>query len=236
MGTPKKLIDILDFQRQQALALPHDPQEFRRRRESRSAEWALRDQLHRWRRQLQDLPAWSWARFDNSAWRLRCNPLAIEAAAKWQPGRGPLVMLGPTGSGKSSSLVARLHQLAAGTADAIKAGRKPVLPRRVRWTTEAMLLRAERGFRLGSGTCPEVLYAMRARVLVIDEVGQFGGERLMAEIVIARKDRGLVTVITTGLTKERLIAQYGAAMHRRLVEGGEAVDMHWQTRAKEATR
>lgn len=175
----------------------------------------------------EDLPSWPWARFNNVGWRSKCNKKLIATVRTWHPDNGGLLLLGPTGCGKTSALVARLHELHDDArADAEKRGRDARRPVRFAWCTESDLVAARRGHRLGDGEAPLVRRAMEAPVLIVDEVGPVRDVNVLFEVLDRRYARGLVTVATSGKTPAQLVASHGDACLRRMVEGGTVVDVH----------
>ncbi len=185
------------------------------------------------------LPNWDYAHLGNTEWVSRVDAAAIAAVRRWEPlGNAGLVVCGPTGSGKSSSIVARVRNKLAELATTLgRGGDLPRLPS-VRWTTEEALMRSAYRWDNDDEAVAWTRAQARPRVFIIDEVGFAGGDRaptgrtpaLMA-VVNARYDAGAATTITTGLKPEDLVARYGAAVWRRLVERAEVVDL-----SKEAKR
>jgi DNA replication protein DnaC len=198
-------------------------------------------QLDRERQRLRDwwstvrgqLPNWQYAHFGNREWLARIDGAAVAAVRRWDPlGGVGLVLCGPTGSGKSSAIVARLRDTVAELATTLeRGGDLPRMPS-VRWTTEEALMRDAYRWESDDDTIAWTKAQTRPRVFIIDEVGFAGGDRapvgrtpaLMA-LVNARYDAGAATSITTGLKPEELIARYGAALWRRLVERADVVDL-----------
>ena len=65
---------------------------------------------------------------------------------------------------------------------------------------------------------PEVLQCVRAKYLVIDDVGNERDTAPLAEVLEERYSRALPTIVTTGLTKDGLVAHIGAPLVRRITE------------------
>lgn len=203
---------------------------------------ALASQRRRWLGELHErwttcataLPSWPWARWDHAAWATRVDP-RIVGAIEGTDGTTSLVLLGPTGAGKTSSLVAQLHRLRAGAEAAVAARTElhrgspddqPPCPLvDYAWTTEAQLVAARRGHRLGAGEAPLVERAMSAPLLVLDEITG-SAPALVMEIADARYAAQLPTWSTAGMPARQLATRVGAACLRRLVEGGRVVDLH----------
>lgn len=171
-----------------------------------------------WSRQL---PTWRWARFDNDNWSSRVDRRLLEASRHWHPLDSPgLGFCGPTGTGKTSGIVASLHQfLGAFYRYAVTdfSAELPVLC----WTKETRLIGAWRQHPLGAGEAPLVALAKAAQLLIIDELGLRGGEQLVFEILDERYSRGRKTCFTSGETPLGLLTRYGEACFRRLTEAGK---------------
>jgi DNA replication protein DnaC len=177
-----------------------------------------------WAVTAERLPGWEWARLSNGQWLGNVFPGVVSAVRAWSPTQG-LLLIGPTGCGKTSALVARMHDLrrrAHGAA--IDRGESELVP--VMWVTEHDLAVALRAHPLGRGECPLVRDAKSAAALVVDEVGPVGRSGPLFEVLNARYQRGLRTVVTSGLTLEQVTSTYGDAMVRRVLNGGRFVDLH----------
>lgn len=207
-----------------------------RREETRRLE--LREARYRlaawWRDATRpEPPAWPWARFDDAKFRRLANARVLAAAEAWARagGRSGLVLLGPTGSGKTASLVGALHQLHADKRAELERLDVEALRRwrpapDVVWTSGPVLLEERRRERLG-GPAPAI--ASRARsagIVVLDELGYVDMPELLLDIADARYARGLPTVVTSGARAPDLIARIGAAVWRKLTAGAEIVDVH----------
>lgn len=126
-------------------------------------------------------------------------------AARWDGLCGSLV-LGPTGCGKS---------LTAATA-----GRRVAIANSsetwVRWVRADYLSRllSERG------ASDQVETLVRARVLVLDELGYERWPELVLEVIGSRYDRGLPTMVTSGLKLAKVLDRYGDATVRKVTETG----------------
>src|SRR5690606_9469681 len=88
------------------------------------------------------------------------------------------------------------------------------------WTTGHALVRARREHGLGDGDAPLIAQAMRASVLVVDELGAEPASEVPFEVVDWRYASGLPTLITSGLTSTGFRERYGDALWRRLTEHG----------------
>ena len=190
-----------------------------REREAEDELVAMRDG---WLDDSRDMPRMPWARFSHNApWIAKFPPRLLNAINGWRPRSRGLVLLGGTGLGKTSSLVARLHEVRQFAKDA-----RRQLPRFL-WTTEARLKQARREHALGRGEAPLIRRAVSVRHLIVDELGPANATELMhATIVDERYARGLPTTITSGLTADELGKRYGYAMVRRLNQHADIVDLH----------
>lgn len=128
---------------------------------------------------------------------------------------GPVVLfVGPSGSGKTSFAVA-----------CMRAVRRPF------FCSAADLDRARIEHSAGHGEAPIVARAMRAGVLVLDDLGQdkISGVSAVEAVILARHNAELPTWITTGLggtvegVQAAIDARYNAGIARRLTEDGLAL-------------
>lgn len=187
------------------------------------------------------IPAWGWARVGSEEFRSRSAPQLQKVAAEWSPSRGSILLLGPTGVGKTSAAVALAHRLAdeaerAALGDAVSAESRAhvELVGRAHWTTAWEIVRAQREQRLGAGESGLIQDAVHASILFLDELGpepNAQGE-LLFDIIDRRVTRGRPTIVTSGRTREELVQRYGAALLRRLMATGlgAVVDLHGSTR------
>lgn len=145
--------------------------------------------------------------------------LKLFADADWPLSRGGLLILGPTGFGKTRLLVAIAHHLLdAGVAGALgpedfKAAQRARL-------ASGLELAKARSDRERFGGEPHALHeAKEASILFLDEIG-FEDQRdsVIREIVDYRNFRQRPTLATTGKTLDELDALYGAATRRRIYE------------------
>lgn len=199
-----------------------DCAELARVRESRRAR---REQSSQW---LAELPRNRFNGFASEAWLSAVGPRVVAAARAWQPLTAGLVLCGPSGGGKTSSLVSRLLEFLRDDEAAVAASNEPPQPLpSFCWTTEAELIADRRGWPLGRGDAPRVEKAMGAAVLVIDELGYSRAPELMFEVVSERVRHGRgPTSVTTGLGHSELTERYGTGFVRRLTDGGALVDLH----------
>lgn len=173
----------------------------------------------------QTLPRWPWARLGNTPWEQRANQRLLSVLRAWMPSKS-MLLLGPTGSGKTSGVVARVHELgehARRWADEVWSTRCPVCP--TLYATELELVQARRRHPLGHGEPPVVAHAMAVPCLILDEVGATR-DLLTHEVLDARMRRGLPTVALAGWPKAELAERVGDACYRRLEQGAILCDLH----------
>lgn len=126
-----------------------------------------------------------------------------------------VTLVGPQGSGKST-LAAWLGYQAA------KRRARAGLESLFYWTSWADLSADARQGRYGQ-TSEAELYARAAPVVVLDDLGQERQHEDTRELVtrvlmhrFARRFRGLVTIVTTGLTSQQISTRYGGGVLRRV--------------------
>lgn len=189
-----------------------------------------------WSKIARDLPDWSWARFSNKSWESRCDGKLLDAVKRWpvfeldantrKLSPRALVVTAPTGAGKSTAVLARLYMANDKLRQATIDGRARVkYPPPIAWYTEAQLLKA-------SWNDDEQLErAKRIPLLVLDELGFAGGDQaakgktpVILDVLCARYDRGLATVITSGLSLDQIGVRYGSAIARRMQTNANVYD------------
>lgn len=173
---------------------------------------------------MRTVPQWDWARLDSDVYRRSVAEPLQRAAARWEPKHGSLVLLGPTGVGKTASAVALVHRLAFLAREASGVSDPQVrLIRGLYWCSAVELSSARRWHPLGHGECPEFRAARDASFLVLDELGfERSDERdpWLLELVDCRYRAGAPTLVTSGRPRAELDARYGGACIRRLTERG----------------
>lgn len=171
---------------------------------------------------------WPWCRVDSAEFAARVEERLRRVAAQWQPARGSLLLLAPSGAGKTSCLVALAHRMAS-EASATLEPEKVDFVARTSWTSALDLTRAMRAYRLGSGGEPELVEeAVGATLLMLDELGPEQLNPVVFDVIQRRYERALPTLVTSGLTRDEFCARYGDALFRRLTERGigALVDLH----------
>lgn len=209
--------------RAQLEAIPR-PTEAEVEQSEREAAWTtVRDG---WFRDSPSLPDMPFARIGNDVWLRGIDRRIIAALRATNLRKRGLIILGPTGSGKTTALIARLFSLREHARRRVLAGEANPLPRFM-WTSEAALKAAKQSHPLGRGESPVIRRSCTRAHLFVDEVGPAPDiELLHATIFDHRYNHGLPTTITSGLTLEQLRAQYGIAMVRRLAQHATVVDLH----------
>jgi DNA replication protein DnaC len=161
------------------------------------------------------------------------------AAKNWTPADGSLLILGPTGIGKTvttSAILQRLGSDLLAVPEVIEIAEYDMFEGRNRteryslgclesltWTTGYAVTFARRNSSLGAEP-PLLEKCKTASLLVIDEVGQEPvGDGALFDVVDARHAAGLVTIITSGLTRTAFREKYGDACDRRLTQEGIGV-------------
>ncbi|HEY3494814.1 MAG TPA: hypothetical protein VGK73_09020 [Polyangiaceae bacterium] len=161
-----------------------------------------------------------------------------ELTRHWRPEVGAL-LLGPTGAGKSMAAcflarrtiyermqaATQWHYAADNPEQAFETTAeddRPFLSERygVLWASAPALSMARRRHALGKGEPRLVDRAMRAKLLVLDDVGREPGQdNVVPEVLWERFDRnGLSTIATSGDSEAKLSDRYGAALIRRIHE------------------
>lgn len=151
--------------------------------------------------------------------RERVHLKLLEAAMKWTPASHSLALVGPTRTGKTTAagLLFRKHLAKAARAG----GGQWWEARRMRWAHAARLAKAYRTHRLGSEP-PIVEEACSASILVLDDLGwdRDGDNATVGNVLNARYESELPTIITSGLTQDELLEHYGDAVFRKVFDAG----------------
>lgn len=177
------------------------------------------------------LPAWSWCRLDAPLFRARTRDAAemVEAATAWRASTGNLVLLGPTGIGKTSVVVALAHKILDYVRDHKATPEAVAMAKGMRFVDAIDLGIARRNWPLGQGDPPLLIVAREAPILILDEVGREPTwDTTMFELFNYRYRRGLPIVATSRLTEAEMKAQdrYGVDGARRILESGKLVNLY----------
>ncbi len=173
---------------------------------------------------MSAVPAWPFADLRNPEWCSRVHRRCRSLAERWEPSRGPICLLGPSESGKTSGLVALVRRLRR---EAYEAGNARHAIVGAAWVSALDLCRARREQRFGSVDL-DLDLAKRTPLLFLDELGQEDADpRWLLELLDERYRKGRPTLSTSGLTRAQLEARYGAGATRRLEQpGGQFVDLY----------
>jgi len=145
----------------------------------------------------------------------------LRAALSWRWGQGNLLLLGQTGSGKSTA-VAILYRalLAHGVRHGGEAWESASF---MAWFGAAELAEAAKEHPFGKGEAPETRHACRARLLILDDAGLDTDPAVCSLVLDERYQCERPTIITSGRSESELIVHYGAAFVRRMTEPHGAI-------------
>lgn len=171
-------------------------------------------------------PEYRWAEFGAPLLERRVKPAAqirIVSAA-WLQRERMMTLTGPSGSGKTSLACCLLKAT-------LDSGVRGVETSRFVRSWELAKARSEHA--LGRGEAPLVTLALRADVLVIDELGEelrsssklVRGDTAIRDVLHARQAEGRRTVVTTYLSVREIGELYGAGIARRMDERGLVVEL-----------
>jgi DNA replication protein DnaC len=178
------------------------------------------------RRTLESMPEWP-VKAARDERRKVIHPKLLAAIDAWD-GKSSLVVLGPTGAGKTTGMVELVITLATRQA-------WPLCPVPL-FAKARDLTQAWRGSKLGAEVDPECVDAAKsARLLLLDDLGQEPNDpqRVLWAIADARYDRRTPTIVTSGLRVDGLTTRYEDAFLRRFEEAcgkdsGRVVDLWGQ--------
>lgn len=148
----------------------------------------------------------------------RIDPKLLKAVLGWRWGGGNLVLMGATGSGKTSAAAHLVRRLCF--EGAVRGGEAYELAKLIRWQSCRALSDVGRETRLGTGTPEPVTRCQNARLLVLNDLGANDDRATLERILDERYERGWPTITTTGLGGEQLDALFGDALSRRIFECG----------------
>lgn len=153
--------------------------------------------------------SFAWAHFDAPELEKRVKPAEAIATARDATRALSVVLQGDAGSGKTSLAIAMLRAISE------RGDRGMFVDARA-------LARARHEQSLGEGEAGLIERAMRARVLVLDEVGAERGigtaESVVAEVIHERHAWQRQTIYCTPFTGNELADRYGAGIVRRMAQ------------------
>ena len=170
--------------------------------------------------------AFGWARHREQVYRdKRLHEAARAFAEVWRPGKGNVLVTGPTGQGKTACTIALLHRILDAARDEDLGVVALDYAKRIRYTSAQALCFA----RLSWEQEPELISdAKWASLLVIDEWGpEVDPKGALFEVINSRYQDGKQTILTTGLDKNAFARRYGDALARRVIERGLVVSL-WE--------
>ena len=173
---------------------------------------------------LRVFPNMDFARFSNEAWRRKAHPKLLNVVAAYEA-RGPLLVLGDTGVGKTSAIVARQWNEYERLLREVKAGARRVID--FAYCTGFELSGCRCRSRIGN-EAPLVEQMQRAALAIVDELGfePLAPDGEVMTVLDHRYRRSVPTIVMSGLTREAFASRYGGAALRRLTEGGLLCDLH----------
>jgi len=175
------------------------------------------------------LPPWQdWATFEGLDRHPGIDRTLYAAAKGWKRRAGNLLMLGPTGIGKTALAHAIARRILSTAINAKELDeRDQHFACNLRWYAASKLAVARRQAPLGEGEASAVDNASRASLLVLDELGfEVSTDVTLFDVIDARYVRRAPTIVTCGRSAASLAERYGSAFVRRLVELGSVVDVH----------
>jgi DNA replication protein DnaC len=178
------------------------------------------------------LPAWPWARFGAPDYeRAVAKSGAVLAAAgkAWRRHNNNLVLLGPTGCGKTATVVAMAYRMVESAERATTSAKDLAFVAGLRFISAKDIATARREHKLGAGESPLEHSAQVATLLILDELGyEPQTDTAIPDIIDARYRAQLPIIVTCGLTEAELASRYGDATKRRLCQIGRVVSAHPQ--------
>jgi sigma54-dependent transcription regulator len=202
----------------------------------RGAEYVQLELDEWWGKIAPDLPRFPYARWENREWLERCSPRVVEAVKAWRVfelekdklrAKHGLLLCAPTGTGKSTAVLARIHRAYTHARKLAGEGKLTVgHPPTIVWITEQRLV------QWSWDDNERMQRARDAGLLVVDEVGFAGGDQAVKgrtpailDIMSARYDRSIPTVVTSGLCVDDLVRRYGVAVVRRMQNCADILDI-----------
>lgn len=192
------------------------------------AESQLRESMRRELDQAREsIPVeYGWAEFGAPLLERRVKPAsAVRIVGKaWLQGERMLTLAGPSGTGKTSLACCLLRATLDSGARGVETSR---------FVRSWELAKARSEHALGRGEAPLVTLALRAHLLVIDELGEelrsssklVRGDTAIRDVLHARQAEGRRTIVTTYLDVCAIGEAYGAGIARRMDERGLVVPL-----------
>lgn len=153
------------------------------------------------------------------------EPEFAHVARTWSRDAGNLLLCADTGRGKTTACVAIARRILALATSHALAPVDHAFAAGLRFVSWLDLIEADRQQRMGAGESPVTRDAMRATLLIVDEVGYEDDRRsvhLMRTLIDARgRDSRKRTIATTGKSHDQLVRHYDAAIVRKLIGPGE---------------
>jgi DNA replication protein DnaC len=153
-------------------------------------------------------------------------PQAVLERARALLDRPVILIHGAAGTGKTTLACALLQHVIEAGADTRCSGDVFDRARDARFVEAYELSMARAAHRLGQDDPPAVAAAMRASVLVLDELGREDTRNRDVESVIHRRHReNRTTIITTWLSIDDIRTRYDEGIYRRLCEGSVVIEL-----------
>lgn len=174
----------------------------------------------------RSLPDWPHARFGPELAKAVKSPAVLDAVDGWRRRQGGLVLLGPTGCGKTTAAVALAYRILDVARDRALPAAEMKFAAGMLFVSAKDLAVARRESKLGS--MPALERAARgASLLILDELGyETRLDSTIDDLADLRYREGLPTIATSGLTEAEFAARYGDAVKRRLFERSVVVSVH----------
>lgn len=179
---------------------------------------------------LTQFPVMPWARADNAEFRKRAHPKLFNVVVEQWDRKTSLLLLGPTGSAKTGTIVAAIHA----DLERMRAEIRATAEKRgitFLYTTGFELAGCRRRSKIGD-EAPLLERAMQAPLTILDELGYEPPSEEPMVLLDHRYRANLPTVVASGLTKSAFVERYGGAFARRASESGLVVNAHPSEKAQ----
>lgn len=177
------------------------------------------------------VPSWAWFLARSELGKVIRSEKLRRFVERWKPDHGSVLMLGPSGVGKTTAAAALVRRLAGAAVESCARAANSHTPElelaaRTIWTTGAALIVARREHALGVGEPPAIARPKAASLLILDELGHesAGADPIFLEVIDHRYTQGAPSIVTSGLTRIEFIARHGDALFRRLTERGTLIE------------